>query len=176
MALLERLFEGKSFDQTEIPFAAVAVDLAYAREAIVTSGPLARGVAASAAIPGIFSPIEVGGRLLVDGGYTSPVPIDAVQAMGANVVIAVDVSQSGLDSSRLYNAVEVAMRSSEISLISLEREQLRRADVVIPAGGQARHWSDFSDPEEATAAGERACENLIENINAAIEARAQLFI
>lgn len=176
LASLEEVFEGRTFDETKIPFAAVAVDLAAGREVVITTGSLARGVAASSAIPGIFPPVEIGGRMLVDGGYTSPVPISAVHALGANVVVAVDVSQSGIDAGRLENGVEVAMRASEISLIALEQEQLRRADVVIPARGQARHWSDFSNPEEAVAAGERAATNLMENIRAAIEERARLFI
>ncbi|HEX9698005.1 MAG TPA: patatin-like phospholipase family protein [Acidobacteriota bacterium] len=174
--VLEDLFEEKTFDETKIPFGAVAVDLNAGREVIIRSGPLALGVTASSAIPGIFPPVEIDGRLLADGGYASPVPIDAARTMGANVVIAVDVSQRGIPGVRLSNGVEIAMRASEISLIALEQEQLRRADVVIAASGQARHWSDFSFPEEAISAGELACENLLDNVRAAIEQRAQLFI
>ncbi|MFQ5742551.1 MAG: patatin-like phospholipase family protein [Acidobacteriota bacterium] len=176
MRTLQVAFEGRTFDDTEIPFAAVAVDLAAGCEVIVTNGPLARGVAASAAIPGIFPPVEIDGRMLIDGGYTSPVPIAAVQTMGANVVIAVDVSLGGLPLTDLENGVEVAMRASEVSLIALEHEQLRRADVVIPARGQDRHWSDFSEPEESVAAGESAATNLLDNIRAAIDERARLFV
>lgn len=164
------------FDQTVIPFAAVAVDVEEGCEVIVANGSIARGVAASSAIAGIFPPVEIAGRKLIDGGYTSPVPIDAVQVLGANVVIAVDVSQSGRDTGRLGNAVEVAMRSSEITLQALEQEQLRRADVVIPARGAARHWSDYSAPHEAIAAGERAAERLIDSIHGVIQKRARLFV
>lgn len=176
MKVFEELFEDRTFEQTVIPFAAVTADLNAGCEIIVTTGPLARGVAASAAIPGIFPPVEIDGHLLIDGGYTAPVPIDAVQTMGANVVVAVDVSLGGIPLTKLENGVEVAMRASEISLLALEQEQLRRADVVIPARGQARHWSDFTKPEEAVAAGERAAENLLDNVQAAIEERAQLFL
>lgn len=173
---LERLFEGKHFGDTRLPFVAVAVDLLNGREVIVSSGPLATAVSASSAIPGIFPPVEIDGHLLVDGGYTSPVPIDAIRTMGANVIVAVDVSQSGVPENRLRNGVEIAMRASEISLIALEKEQLRRADVVVPAAGQTRHWSDFSRPEEAVSAGETAAEQLVDSIRTAIDERARLFL
>lgn len=174
--MYDRLYEGRTFDQTGIPFAAVAVDLEEGREVVVASGPISRGVAASSAIAGIFPPVEISGRKLVDGGYTSPVPIDVTYTLGANVVIAVDVSHRDLDRGRLDNAVEVAMRSSEISLLALEREQLRRADVIVPARGRARHWSDYSDPHEAIDAGEKAAENMVPSIRVAIEERGSLFI
>ncbi|MCH7824346.1 MAG: patatin-like phospholipase family protein [Acidobacteria bacterium] len=174
--VLETVFGSRTFEDTEIPFGAVAVDLKEGCEVIIGSGPLARGVAASSAIPGIFPPVELNGRLLCDGGYTSPVPIDAVKTLGANVAIAVDVSQHGIAVSELANGVEIAMRSSEISLMALEQEQLRRADVVISARGQKRHWSDFSDPEEAIRAGEVACEKLLDNIRDVVEERARLFL
>jgi NTE family protein len=175
LGVFDALFGDCSFDQTRIPFAAVAVDLEEGREVIIASGRIARAVAASSAIAGIFPPVEIGGRSLVDGGYTSPVPIEAARTMGANVVIAVDVSIRGIDRGGLENAVEVAMRASEISLIALEREQLRRADVVVPARGQERHWSDYSAPQEAIAAGERAAEKMLDSIRAVIEERGRLF-
>jgi len=173
---LDALFEDRTFDQTEIPFAAIAVDLDSASEVILSSGPVALAVSASSAIPGIFPPVEIEGRLLIDGGYTSPVPIDAIETMGANVVVAVDVSQSGIPVEELVNGVEVAMRASEISLIALEKEQLRRADVCVPARGMSRHWSDFSHPEEAIEAGEEAAEKMLSSIFAAVEERARLFL
>lgn len=176
LEMFETLFGASTFDQTKIPFAAVAVDLQQCCQVIIASGALARAVAASSAIAGIFPPVEIDGRLLIDGGYTSPVPIEAAQTLGANVVIAVDVREGGLDRGRLDNAVEVAMRSNEISLIALEREQLRRADIVIPARGAPRHWSDYSHPEEAIAAGEVAAERMIDSIHSAIEERGRLFI
>ena len=174
--VLTEIFEGRSFDQLKIPFAAVAVDLGRACQVVIANGPLAPAVAASSAIAGIFPPVEIDGRLLIDGGYTSPVPIDAAQALGANVVVAVDVSERGLDFGPLDNGVEVAMRSSEISLVALEREQLLRADVVISTSGKSRHWSDFSEPQEAIAAGERAATEMLSTVRAKIDERARLFL
>ena len=173
---LQMVFSNRTFEETAVPFGAVAVDLREGCEVIIGSGDLARGVAASAAIPGIFPPVELSGRLLCDGGYTSPVPIDAVNTLGANVVIAVDVSQRGIAVNELGNGVEIAMRSSEISLIALEQEQLRRAHSVISARGENRHGSDFSEPEEAIHAGEVACEQMLDSIRAVIDERSRLFL
>lgn len=174
--LFGEIFGEATFADLKIPFAAIAADLNEGVEVIIASGRLSRAVAASSAIAGVFPPVEIKGRLLIDGGYTSPVPVEAAQTMGANVVIAVDVSHSGLDRGPINRAVEVALRSSEISLKALEQEQLRHADVIIPARGQARHWSDYSNPHEAIGAGERAAEHLLDNIRAAIEERARLFL
>lgn len=176
LGMFTRLFGDSTFEQANRPFAAVAVDLHECCEVVVASGSMAHGVAASAAIAGIFPPVEINGRRLIDGGYTSPVPIDAAKALGANLVIAVDVSERGLDRGNFSNAVEVAMRSGEISLKALEREQLRRADVVVPARGKPRHWSDYSHPEEAIAAGEVAAEHMLDSIFTALEERGRLFI
>jgi NTE family protein len=174
--ILDELFEGRTFADTAIPFAAVAADVAGARPVFITSGSLAKAVAASSAIAGIFPPVAIGGRLLIDGGYTSPVPIDAARALGANVVVAVDVSRDEFDPGTLENGVEVAMRSSEISLVALEREQLRRADIVIAARGVPRHWSDYSRPGEAIASGEAAAEGMIDTVRATLHERERLFL
>jgi len=176
LGVFDELFGECTFDQARIPFAAVAVDLEEGCQIIIAKGRIAPAVAASSAIAGVFPPVEIGGRSLVDGGYTSPVPIEAARTLGANVVIGVDVSTGAIDRGGLGNAIEVAMRANEITLIALEREQLRRADVVVPARGQERHWSDYSAPGEAIAAGERAAEQMLPSIRAAIEERARLFV
>lgn len=91
-------------------------------------------------------------------------------------MIGVDVSTGAIERGGLANAVEVAMRANEITLMALEREQLHRADVVVPARGRERHWSDYSAPEEAIKAGERAAEQMLDSIHAAIEESAHLFV
>jgi NTE family protein len=171
-----KLFGDKTFADTRIPFGAVAVDLEQGCEVVIAHGRIASAVAASSAIAGVFPPVEIAGRQLVDGGYTSPVPIEAARALGANAVIAVDVSIGGVDRGGQDNAIEVAMRAAEISLLALEREQLRRADVVIPARGQNRHWSDYSAPDEAINAGADAAEKMLDSIHATLEERGRLFL
>jgi len=174
--LFEEIFGDATFEELKLRFAAIAADLHEGVEVIIAHGSVARAAAASSAIAGVFAPVKIKGRELIDGGYTSPVPVEAARTMGANVVIAVDVSHSSPDRGPINRAVEVALRSAEISMKTLEQEQLRHADVIVPARGQARHWSDYSNPVESIEAGERAAEHLLDNIRAAIEERARLFL
>jgi NTE family protein len=81
------------FRDLSIPFRAVAADLQTGGEVVLDSGSLLPALRASISIPGLFSPVWVGQRLLVDGGLVNPVPVNVVRNMGARRVIAVDVSQ-----------------------------------------------------------------------------------
>lgn len=83
----------REFRELELPFRAVATDLDTGGEAVLGSGNLLQAVRASISIPGLFSPVQIGKRLLVDGGLVNPVPVSVAREMGAHVVIAVDVSQ-----------------------------------------------------------------------------------
>ena len=82
------------FRDLKLPFRAVATDLNTGGEVALNSGDLLEALRASISIPGVFSPVWVGRRLLVDGGLVNPVPVNAARAMGADTVIAVDVSQA----------------------------------------------------------------------------------
>jgi len=75
---------------------------------VLQSGPVAPAVRASAAIPGLFSPVEIGGRLLVDGGIVDNLPVDLVRSMGADYVIASDVAKRGPGNKKLDNAFEIS--------------------------------------------------------------------
>ncbi len=83
----------REFRELSLPFRAVATDLDTGGEVVLGSGNLLEAVRASISIPGVFSPVWVGRRLLVDGGLVNPVPVNVAREMGAQVVIAVDVSQ-----------------------------------------------------------------------------------
>ena len=74
------------------PYAAVATDLATGREIWLQSGPIHEAVRASIALPGIFSPARIGGKWLVDGGLANPVPVSVCRALGADVIIAVNLN------------------------------------------------------------------------------------
>ncbi len=83
----------REFRELDLPFRAVATDLDTGGEIVLSSGNLLQAVRASISIPGLFSPVPVGKRLLVDGGLVNPVPVSVARSMGAQTVIAVDISQ-----------------------------------------------------------------------------------
>lgn len=88
-----KLIGVSEFRELTLPFRAVATDLNTGGEVVLSSGNLLAALRASLSIPGLFSPVWAGKRLLVDGGLVNPVPVSVVRAMGAQTVIAVDVSQ-----------------------------------------------------------------------------------
>lgn len=82
----------KDFDSLSIPFRAVATDIVTGDEVILGSGDLAMAIRASMSLPAIFTPVEIGDRYLVDGGVSNNLPISVVRQMGADIVIAIDIS------------------------------------------------------------------------------------
>ena len=84
-----------SFSQLPTPFRCVAAEMLKAEEVVLSSGNVARAIRASMAIPGIFKPVRLDGRQLVDGGMMNNLPVDVARAMGADIVIAVDLQQGG---------------------------------------------------------------------------------
>lgn len=92
MASFEDKLRDVNIEQLQTPFAAVATDLASGREVWLQEGPLPSAVRASIALPGLFSPVRDEGRWLVDGGLTNPVPVSLCRAMGADVIIAVNLN------------------------------------------------------------------------------------
>lgn len=81
------------FRNTRIPFRCVAVDIRNISETVISTGNLARGIRASMSFPGVYMPVNIDGMYLVDGGVLNNLPVDVVKAMGADIVIAVDLEQ-----------------------------------------------------------------------------------
>lgn len=130
---IQRHFPVKSFEECSIPFAAVAGCPADGEEVVFTTGDLAFAIRASCAVPGVFSPLKHSdGRLLVDGGIISPLPVSAVRELGVDVVIAVDLMASGATfRSRPRGAPGIAIQSTMTLLRTLSRTQHAEADIVI---------------------------------------------
>jgi len=91
-AFLDEALGGRDFSDLDRPFAAVACDLSTGSEVVLRDGPVSTAVLASAAIPGVFPPVQHGEQMLVDGSLVTMVPAALARSMGADVVVAVDVS------------------------------------------------------------------------------------
>lgn len=129
---LERIIPARTFAELRLPFAAVATDLATGQRVDRTSGPLARAVLASCSLPVLLEPVPEGGRLLVDGGVSSQVPVRAVrETLGVSPVIAVDVNVGGLESPRLESLVDVAVHLAMLWSARLAQQEEGEADLVI---------------------------------------------
>ncbi len=84
--------QDRQLESLDIPCAVVATDLASGAEVVLDKGPTAEAIRASLAVPGLFTPVHLNGRLLVDGGLVNPVPVNVARKLGADVVLAVDVA------------------------------------------------------------------------------------
>jgi NTE family protein len=105
---IDDLTGGLTFEQLKIPFAAVAVDILTDKLVVFRAGPLSRGIRASCSLPGIFSPLEDGDRLLIDGGVLNNLPVSVARDMGADYLIAVDLlPPPTMPSSRPRNIFEM---------------------------------------------------------------------
>jgi NTE family protein len=130
----------KNFDLLPVPFRAVATDIETGESVIIGHGDLPQAVRASMSVPAVFSPAEVNGRLLVDGGLFANVPVDAARAMGADVIIAVDVGYPVVDRSGLKSALEIADQTVTLMMRSGTEAQLaklgERDVIIVPALGE----------------------------------------
>ena len=120
-----------NFDQFPTPFRCVAADLRKAETVVFSSGWLARALRATMAIPGVFAPVVDEGRTLVDGGILNNVPADVVAAMGADIVIAVDVSNDLTYEKRGDSLLAVAAESLDAMMRASTRRALDKANVVL---------------------------------------------
>ena len=133
-AFLTRELPIKTFDELKIPFAAVAFELESSREVVFKdTGDLVLAICASCAVPGIFAPVRSQtGTLLVDGGITTPLPVNVARQMGADVVIAVDILSSGNEYAHSpKTAAGMMIRSAMTVVRQLAKDQHELADLVI---------------------------------------------
>jgi NTE family protein len=150
-----------NFDDLPIPFRAVATDISTGEAVILKEGDLALAMRASSSIPSVFSPVELDGRLLVDGGVSNNLPVGVVRSMGADRLIVVDVSTPLAGREELGNVLSITdqlttimtRRNTEQSLLLL-----RDGDVLIIPDLSEIGTTDFSRSMEALAPGEQAAQ------------------
>lgn len=143
-------------EECRIPFVAVALDLEEAVEVVLGVGSLRKAVSASSAIPGIIPPVLMNGRVLIDGGWVDKMPILPVFGMGADVVIAVDISADIEDTKDYRRGIDIMVRANAIKDTVLSELTGVLADIVIRPEVKDIHWADFSSHERCIQAGDEA--------------------
>ncbi len=159
--LIYPLIPDNNIEETKIAFGCVATDIRNGKRIVYRNGPLRRAISASCALPGIFPPVVDGDMMLVDGGWVERVPVRCARDMGADIVIAVDVSS---DINRFEDkfGLDVVLRADAVSRIFLNELLIQDADVVIHPAVGAVHWADFSNPRDLFRQGETsALEKLV---------------
>lgn len=168
---LAATLKSRSFEELEIPFAAVAVDLLSGERVVFREGNLLDGVYASSAIPAVFPPLQTGGRLICDGGAPFRVPVETCREMGADFVIAVDIPAFKNDKAEFKTGIDLILRSDTIARLRLNRFVMAGADLVIEPAVGSFHWADFRAADSCRAAGYAAAQKMIPELRKAIADR-----
>ncbi len=150
--ILKSHIKGFSIEKCKIPFAAIATDAKSGDMVVLKKGPLVEAIQASSALPLVFAPVTVNGRLLSDGGMVDPVPADVVRDMGAEYVIAVDVSSRWPDISEETVSIHGIKSIIADALPALEYQLVRRiitkADIALRPPVMQYHWFDFPEAKD----------------------------
>ena len=166
--LLEEWLGHATFEDLKIPLRIVAADLISGEQVVFDRGSLALATRASMAVPGVFRPVPFEGKLLIDGGICNPVPDSIARAMGADVVLAVNLDN--LASAKIFPGKKigmsnVALRTLEVARHHLARYSLRNSDFILTPA--VAHYASISDyfargaGEEIVEAGEAETEKII---------------
>jgi NTE family protein len=156
-----RLLGDLDFDELDIPFGVVAVDIASAREVVFDRGSVARAVRASCSIPGIFEPVIEDDMALVDGGVINNLPSSLVRDMGAERVIAVDLNASRSEHKMPVNLLDISYRSFAMLLDSSSADGRDDADFLIQPDLKNFSYHDLSQADELFERGVEAAEKTL---------------
>jgi NTE family protein len=166
---LIRIFtHGKKIEELDIPIGIVATDLMSGEKVVFKNGPVAEAVRASIAIPGIFVPEKLDGRLFVDGGVVDRIPVSVAKEMGADIVIAVDVSNVKVNAD-ITSIFDVIIQSIDIMQMELVANREIASDVMIRPKVEMYNSKAFTNIEEIIVIGEEEAKKHIDKIKQCIE-------
>ncbi|WLI15643.1 MULTISPECIES: patatin-like phospholipase family protein [Pseudomonas] len=158
-SLLAHTSDTRDFDKLPIPFRAVATDIASGEKVVFRKGHLPQVIRASMSIPAVFAPVELNGRLLVDGGMTDNIPLDVAREMGVDIAIVVDIGTPLRNRKQLTTVVDVLNQSITLMTRRNSEEQLaalHKDDVLIQPPLASFGVTDFGKAQEMIDAGYRA--------------------
>ena len=161
---IEALIDDIDVRETSLRFAAIALDLNSGTEVVFKTGPLRSAVSASCAIPGILPPVTLDGHELVDGGCIDLIPVGPASELGANMVIAIDVSKDLDGPFELNCGIDVVIRSEKIIARALNQIRVQGADIILKPDVQDVFWADFSKFDHCVQKGEEEAERNLNKI------------
>jgi NTE family protein len=152
---VDQQVKGQTLEQFRIPVGVLATQLSTGQGVLFRRGDTGTAVRASSAVPGVFSPVSVGSEVYVDGGLVAPVPVEGVLSMGAELVIAVDISSTPQDGTGT-DVLRTLLRTFSIMGQSINRLALKEADVVVRPRLEGMGSADFASRQKAIEAGRQA--------------------
>ncbi len=161
---------GRLIEEFPMPLGIVATDLNTGKDVVFQRGDTGTAVRASSAVPALFQPVRIAGHDYVDGGLVSPVPVGAARKMGAELVIAVDISNMP-EGSLTGGTLEILLQTFSIMGKSINNFELRDADIVVRPALMGVSSADFGARKRSIEAGRQAMLRLMPDLKAAIAAR-----
>ncbi len=158
---------GKLIEQMALPLGILATDLGNGQGTLFRRGDTAQAVRASSAVPGLFNPVAIAGREYVDGGLVAPVPVGQARAMGAEVVLAIDISADPQDLPA-DGLISLLPKTTAIMGQSINRLELARADVVVRPSLAGVGSADFTARQRSIEAGRAAMQAALPRLRQAL--------
>jgi NTE family protein len=159
----------RDFNQLPTPFLCIATNIETGEEVLLNKGNLAQAMIASAAFPSLFSPIEIDGKLLVDGGVVNNYPIKEVRNLGADIIIGVDVQDDLLDRHKLKDATRILVQITNLQSIDKMKRKVKNTDIYIKPDIKEYGVISFDKGEKIIRRGEDATFAVYEKIKALVE-------
>ena len=146
----------RNFNQLPIPFLCIATDIETGDEVLLQNGYLAKALLASGAFPTLFAPVEIEGKLLVDGGVSNNFPVEEIKKMGADIVIGVDVQDDLKNRKALKEATRILVQITNLQMIEKMKEKVALTDIYIKPDIKDFGVISFDDGKEIIKKGEEA--------------------
>lgn len=133
----------KSFDEFPIPFRCVGTDMVNAKTVVLKDGSIQQALRATMAIPAVFAPVEIDGKILSDGGILNNIPTDVAKEMGADILLVVNIETQLGDRENLQNLISILGQTISVATVENSRRSLRQADLIIAPDLQNYTSADF---------------------------------
>jgi NTE family protein len=169
LPVLQRLYENAppspaNFDKFRVPLRVVAADIETGQAVVVSKGDVSTAVRASMSVPGVFAPVEMDGRLLVDGGITNNLPMDVVREMGASRLIVVELNADLQKRDTLSSPLAIGGQIISLLLAqnsAIQKKTLTKKDILIEPNLTGYTAVDFGKAKELIALGEEAARKVV---------------
>jgi NTE family protein len=163
----------QNFDEFYIPFRCVATDIVTGEAVVLKSGYLPDVIRASMAIPSVFTPVEIDGRLLVDGGLVMNFPVEEALSMGADIIIGVDVGTPLQPREKLRSFADIMLQALNFQSAIVTEEQASKCNILIKPDLAGYTIADFNSADSLIALGESAARKMLPELQALADSVAQ---
>lgn len=156
----------RDFDSLPIPFVCIATDIETGKEVVLRKGVLPDAILASGAFPSLYSPVEIDNRLLIDGGVTNNYPIEQVRAMGADIIIGVDVQDPLRTRDEIKGATGLLLQINNYQMIQKMEDKRKKTDIYIRPDISGYTVISFDEGRQIIDKGEEAANKIMDTLKA----------